>query len=332
MADRMRLAFWLMLGLVISAAGTAAAFATTTSGPPPPGDPAAATAVIARRGDASVSLADIDAYVDVKVPEKDRFGFMRNGDRILNLVGSILLTKQLDVEARQHGIDRDPLIAPQLAGKTGYDAELALAKLWLERYPGTLDVPDFTELARETYQLSPSHFVEKGSVDVRQVVITSNGRGDEAAKALADKIYKQAVADPDQFGALITKYSDDPNKKETRGVMENMGAPRYTSELRDAALALAKVGDISKPVKTTSGYQILQLIKRTNDRQKSFDEVSEQMTAALREDWLAKQVKKHSDELSDMPLRDVNKELLLSLQTRYGKASGNPEPATATSK
>jgi peptidyl-prolyl cis-trans isomerase C len=303
-------AIWLLFGSASLNAGEI----------PAPGDPATATAIIASRGGVSLSLAEVDAYLTGHVPEEHRAGFLRSGDRILTMVGNLLLNKQLAAEARSLGIDRDPLIASQLGHG---DDDAVLAKVRMERYPGELEVPDFTELARERYRIDPSRWVEKGGTDIRQIVISTNGRGEDAARKLADELHERAVADPRNFQALISEYSDDANKAETLGVMENMEDPRYTSTLRDAALALQHAGDVSPPISTGSGFQIMQLIRRTADRQKPFEEVRTEIVEALRTEWLAKQTQDHVNNLRNLPVRDVDEDLLLALQTRYGTL---PEP------
>lgn len=308
----MNLVVALVLALVIGAAAAAV---------PKPGDPAAAAAVIASQGQVSVTLADFDGYIERNVPADKRAGLLSSGERILSIVGNLLLNNQLAAEARELGIDRDPMVADQL-GKGDEDA--ILAKVRMERFKSTLEVPDFTELARERYSLDPEHYAIPASTDIRQIVISTNGRGVEAAQALAGTVHAEAIANPDAFDALITKHSDDPNKAQTLGVMQDMEDPKYTPALRDAALALAQPGDVSQPVKTPSGFHILQLIQRTAERPRSFDEVREEMTAKMREEWLGRQKQNHIDELRSMPVHDVDEELLLSLQTRYGEAPAKP--------
>lgn len=292
-----------------------------TAASPEPGDPAAAAAVIASRDQVSVTLADFDAYVERKVPADKRAGLLRSGERILAIVGNLLLDKQLAAEARELGIDRDPMVADQL-GKGDDDA--VLAKVRMERYTSTLEVPDFSELARERYSLDPGHYAVPASTDIRQIVISTNGREESVARELAETVRAEAVANPDAFEALIAKHSDDPNKADTHGVMEDMEDPKYTPALRDAALALAEPGDISEPIRSASGFHILQLIQRTPERPRSFDEVREEMTAKMREEWLARQKQNHIDELRSMPVHDVDEDLLLSLQTRYAGEPTHP--------
>lgn len=285
-------------------------------------------AAIASQGSSVVTLADIDRYVEAKIPEKDRAGVFHSGDRILLIVGNVLLAKQLAAEARELGIDKDPLAADQL--KDG-DPDETLARLRMERFAQQLAPPDFTELAHERYQLDPSKYDVSSRTDIRQVVISTNARDEDAAGKIADKVYAEAVGNPGSFEQLIQKYSDDPNKAETKGVMEDMEDPKYRTVLRDAALALKEPGDISEPVRTPSGFQILQLVKHTPAKHRSFEEVRDEMTAKMREQWIAKQKQDHIDELRNMPVYDVNEDLLLSLQTRYDNSADQPAPTPAAS-
>src|SRR5690606_9971246 len=113
----------------------------------------AGASAIARQGEVSVSLADFDAYVANHVPDGMRAGFVQSGERILNVIGNLLLERQRAAEAREIGLDKDPLLADQLGEG---DDDAVLAKVRMERFADHIEVPDFTELARERYATSPS--------------------------------------------------------------------------------------------------------------------------------------------------------------------------------
>ncbi|GAV22790.1 peptidylprolyl isomerase [Carboxydothermus pertinax] len=111
---------------------------------------------------------------------------------------------------------------------------------------------------------------------------TSVKRTDAEAKKLAEDLIKQIKAGKD-FTTLAKEKSDDPGVKENGG-QYTFSRGEMVKEFEDAAFALKKPGDITEtPVKTAFGYHIIKLEKIIPARQKSYDEVKEQLKNYLLE-------------------------------------------------
>ena len=284
-----------------------------TAGGPSPGAP---STVVASQGGAIVTLEDLDAFAN-GIPEAQRAGFFNSPTRIENLITQLLLQKQLAAEARANGLDKTPLVRKQVA----LAEEDALGKARMQQVRDDLKLPDFDELAQEEYQAHKESHVVHGTLDVEHILIGTGKRSEAEAKALAETVEKEAIAHPDRFEALVEKYSDDPSKADNHGLMHDAGdSKKYVREFAEAASALKKPGDLSPIVKTSYGFHILKLVKRTADRTPTFADVKKEILAKLRSDYLDKQVKLHADTLRNLPL-DANAELVASLRTRYLDAS-----------
>ncbi|MEO6314901.1 MAG: peptidylprolyl isomerase [Chitinophagaceae bacterium] len=83
----------------------------------------------------------------------------------------------------------------------------------------------------------------------------------EKKKILADSIYT-ALQHGASFKDLVTRYSNDNISFQSGGVLPEFGAGRYSEDFENAAFGLAKDGDISKPVRTSFGFHIIQRIER----------------------------------------------------------------------
>jgi peptidyl-prolyl cis-trans isomerase C len=164
-------------------------------------------------------------------------------------------------------------------------------------------------------------------VDVMQVLVSAENRSDDEAKALAEKIRAEALANPKNFQALIDKYSDDNSKAENHGLMKDATSKSYVPEFRDAAAALKAVGDVSPVVKTTYGYHVMKMVARVPERQQSLAEVREQLTASMREQYIANQRRDFVNELTNQKM-DINAATLDSLRDRYDSA-GNVKTTAA---
>jgi parvulin-like peptidyl-prolyl isomerase len=275
----------------------------------PTGSP---STVVAKQGDAIVTLSDIDAFAET-IPKQDRPGFFDSPKRLDGVITSLLLEKQLALEARSAGYDKDP--AEQARIQLAIDKELA--KIRVDRFRAGLKMPDFSALAQEEYIGHKETYVIAGKLDVKHILIATKDRSDDEAKTIADTVDKEAKAHPDQFDALVQKYSDDPSKAANKGLMTEAGSSRYVAEFSSAAKALKKPGDISPVVKTKYGYHILELIQRTEDKPQTFAEVRDQIVTRLKAAYVDKQVATHTDEIRNRPV-DANKDLVASLRDRYG--------------
>jgi foldase protein PrsA len=99
------------------------------------------------------------------------------------------------------------------------------------------------------YDSHPELYGKKTSRDVRHILVPS--------KELADDIYRKLKAGGD-FAALAKKYSTDPGSKNVGGkltIQQGQTVPPFDK----VAFALA-VGEISKPVKTSYGWHVIEAL------------------------------------------------------------------------
>jgi len=283
---------------------------------PPATDP---STVVARQGSTTVTFADIDAFAQRMAP-KERPVFFNNPKRLESLVTNLLVQKQLAAEAEKEGLGNDPSVKAQIRLAT----DDVLAKARMEKLRADVKVPDFKVLAKEDYIAHKEKYVTPGKLEVKQILISAKAHTDEEARSIADTVEKEAKAHPDQFEALVQKYSDEQNKDTSHGLVMDARTTRYTPAFTDAANALKVPGEISPVVKTKYGYQILQLVARTSDVQRPFDEVRDSIIERLTAEYIEKKMSAHTDELRNQKI-DANAELVASLRDRYGVAPSVPD-------
>ena len=89
----------------------------------------------------------------------------------------------------------------------------------------------------------------------------------------ANDIYQQAIGGSD-FAELAKQNSTDPGSKDKGGSLGKMPLSQFkqsmVKEFVDAAMTL-KVGEISKPVKSTYGYHVLKLVARDMPKGKDYE-------------------------------------------------------------
>ena len=104
-----------------------------------------------------------------------------------------------------------------------------------------------------------------GRMKAAQILLAFKPDADEAEKTrqgqLADSIYN-ALLQGASFKEMVAKYSNDNISYQAGGLMPEFGVGKYDAAFESAAFALAKDGDISKPIRTNFGYHIVQRIQR----------------------------------------------------------------------
>lgn len=276
--------------------------------------------VVAKQGTAIVTLTDIDAFAQ-RIPEKERPGFFDNPTRLQNLILQLLSQKQLAEEARKANLDKKP----EVRGQIDIATDEVLSRVRMENLKSEIKLPDFEARAKEEYIGHKDVYVVPGDLTVQHVLISMKSRDDKDAKALADTVVKEAKAHPDQFDALVEKYSEDESKANNKGVMKGVTKATYVAAFVDASKALKNPGDISQPVKTKFGYHIIKLVSRSPDQQLTYAQVHDRIVERLKSDYVSKIVQRHVDEIHNGHI-DANEALVASLRTRYG----TPSPADPT--
>ena len=113
----------------------------------------------------------------------------------------------------------------------------------------------------EYYAQNQSQYSTPESRDVRHILIAEKSEGGKvdyaASKAKADEIYSQLLAGAD-FAGLAKAESQDPGSKEAGGKL-TISRGQTVPEFDKVSFELDK-GEVSKPVRTTYGYHVIEAI------------------------------------------------------------------------
>jgi peptidyl-prolyl cis-trans isomerase C len=280
--------------------------------------------VVARRGGVEVTVADIDAKIRTMPPEL-RSGYLTDPQRTAKMIDTLLITKQTAVEAEKAGLGNSP----------GFRADLELARFELlsryhsDAFESSLVLPDFEVLARERYLANPSAYVGSPRVDLRHVLITTDGRDEDVARDTAQEVHDRAKAGED-FIALIQEFSDEASKATRNGLIENADGNRLDPKFAEALSGLREVGDIIGPVRSRFGYHVVRLERYDRPQAQPFEAVAGSIIGQLRRDYLAAQRVRFLKSMGDQPV-EFEEETLRQLPMRYVEAYGAPAPGQAQS-
>jgi peptidyl-prolyl cis-trans isomerase D len=159
---------------------------------------------------------------------------------------------------------------------------------------------------------------------------------DEKADKETLRTVEKAIKDTASFSDVVKKYSSDLLSQ--NGELPWMTVGTMGPSFNKAMTSL-KVGEVSSPIKTKNGYEIIKLLDKTPAKEQPFDTVKDTIKKTLTLEEAQKQFVQKSEELADLSyqnpesLKPTAKALGLSIQktplfTKKGMPSGighNPQ-------
>ena len=190
-------------------------------------------------------------------------------------------------------------------GMTMPDLRRALERQMLASEAQRRDVVDkisVTEAeARAYYEAHKGEFTTPSEVTLREILIevplTDKGINvaqDDEAKAEAEDVRKRLLAG-EPFPRLAAEFSDAPSKA-NGGLI----GPIRENELAEALqqqLSKLKVGDLTQPIRTARGYQLLKLESLTDTRIRAFDDARGDISNKVGGDKMAAERLKYLEKL-----------------------------------
>ncbi|MHB9003976.1 MAG: peptidylprolyl isomerase [Coriobacteriia bacterium] len=192
-------------------------------------------------GDEGIEVTDAD--VDKKIQElKGGFQTDEQFEQALEQAG-------MDVAALEDQI-REQLVTEQLIAALNKDTEVS------------------DEEIKEYYDANKTQFSQQAATHASHILF------DAKDKATAEKVLTDVKGGGD-FAALAKEHSKDPASAAKGG---DLGWPTtpYVAEFQSAADKL-KPGQVSGLVETQFGWHIIKVIERRDSRQKTLEEVSDQV-------------------------------------------------------
>jgi parvulin-like peptidyl-prolyl isomerase len=190
------------------------------------------------------------------------------------------------------------------------------------------------EEARAYYAAHPEEFTSKGSVTLREILLnipettTPSGEkatsvaDDEATKARVEELRTRVTQGGEDFGRLASEVSDAASKA-NGGLI----GPIDPSELAPALQEMVgrmKPGDVSEPVRTARGYQLIKLEASSPAVQQSFDEVRDKIGDAVFSQKRRGEVAKYLTRVRAEALIEWNSEELRKIYEQKVKSAPSP--------
>lgn len=269
--------------------------------------------VIAKQGNAVVYAIDVDAHV-APMRAQDRAGFLDSPKRIEQMLGHMLIRRNLALEAKELKLDQDPIVQREIE----LAAEGILMRRRLDKFREDLVVPDMSMLVKERYLTDPTKFRTDDQAEVAHILLKPSAqRGDAEIQAQLKKWRAEILAGKAKIEDLAAQYSDEPAAKSSGGALKKSPLSRYVTEFSDAIRKLRNPGDVSMPVQTDFGWHLIQLKSFEPGRQLSFEDVRDDLLAVERQKYISAEQEKYVTRLKDLPI-EASEASVTPLRERYG--------------
>ncbi|MET0067262.1 MAG: peptidylprolyl isomerase [Candidatus Thiodiazotropha sp.] len=246
-------------------------------------------------GDITVKEIDLDSLL-MEGPEKARQQVLEDKTKVLQLLRQTYLIRALADQAKQEGLDQDPMFQAKLRRTT--ERMLYLQKLkQIDEQP----MPDFEQAAKEQYLGNPDKFSVPEKVEAKHILIATTDRlpvyhdRDEALK-IAQQVKAEADAGA-VFEDLVKLYSEDTLSNKNKGTLGVFSQGSMVKPVDDAVFAMKQPGEISDIVESQFGYHIIKLEKRFPPRKLAFEDVKSKIIEGMKKEFIQKRRETYFDEL-----------------------------------
>jgi parvulin-like peptidyl-prolyl isomerase len=269
--------------------------------------------ILAERGKGIVTQQSFTARAN-KIPESDRLSTLRDGNRLKDVINTLLLRAQLAADAREAGYSNEEIVKERMR----LAAEAELGSAWLEHYVATQPAADYEALARENYQLNKDRMLSSPKIDVSHILISTGERSVEESQELAESIAAKLKQDPELFDQLVMEYSEDPSVSANKGKFTGVKKGDMVKQFETVAFAMTE-GEISTPVETMYGFHIIRLDAHIPPTKMEFDEVKAQLIKSERKRHEARIQNDYLNGLTSLDVKMTKEALEEMVRRQFGE-------------
>lgn len=281
----------------------------------------AAGDVVARVGQTTLSVADIEARMNAQSPfVRARF---QDATARREFVDNQVRFEVLAQEAMRRGLHEDEDVQDSLK-------KILVQKLTRQEFDGRVSLQEITDDALRTYY--DEHREEYNKPEMMRVshVFLPFGADREAARREADKI-RALAADParredrEAFKELVATYSKDLETQRTGGDLRYLSASevaeRFGDAARDAIFAADTLFEVLPVIEGRSGYHVFKRMGRRKAIERSFEQVRNQIRNVVYREKRAEAFDAYVDELKAQWGVEIRDEALGRIQVQPGNAT-----------
>lgn len=273
--------------------------------------------VIAQSGEFFVTIADVQASLDDRVTPEHQAGVLQSDDRFGQLLRDLMITQQFSAFAAQHP-EFDARDEAVLIHRIN-----AIMRAWYRgHYLASIELDDYSQLARELHLTRPSLFTEPERFDFLHLLIqVEPDRSEAEAMAVILDLIGRVEAGED-FQALVMEWSDDPGVADSRGTITGVTLDELVTQL-GAVLITAEPGRLTDPVRSRFGWHLAKLLDTHPPSPMPWEEAKPLALQIARENHLNDAWERRLREASAEPMQ-IDPAAVEALRRSVGGATAAP--------
>jgi parvulin-like peptidyl-prolyl isomerase len=231
-----------------------------------------------------VTVADVRANL-AALPPLSQIVLMRDVEQLRSFVRLIAAQKLMAEEASDNGWERKPEIKIALAAAVERTRTTVIVESYLQaKAEPAADYPSDEELSA-AYEARKASYTTPKKFHYGEIVIALPKAADKkdekkAARKLAG--LEKALKAPDaDFTAMAARFSADGTKKQSdAGIVAEERLPATVKPV----LTALNPGDVSAPLRRDDGWHVYKLFDVTDAKNRSLEEVRNELRARLRQE------------------------------------------------
>jgi peptidyl-prolyl cis-trans isomerase C len=272
---------------------------------------------LARIDDVVITVGDFQDRINKQSPYvRARYTSLERKKEFLdNLVRFEVLAK----EAEKKGLHKDPEVVRTMK-------QVMIQKLMKDEFDNRVKLEDVTDAECKTYyDAHPEEFNKAEEVRVALILLPTQ---EKAKKVLEDPRIKGIESAG--FRALVAEHSIDEATKDRGGDLRyfDLSTKELPQEIVKAAFALTNIGDVSAPIRTQQGWNVIKLTGRRKAVTRSLDDVKPQIKNRLFRDKRQAAMDDYIKDLRNKATVEVHEARLAKVIVEGGNpnAPGVPAP------
>lgn len=248
----------------------------------------------------------VDAVDDLLVVQRGKeLGYKLNDDQFKTFVDNIRKENKLEAEETfQAALKQEGLTMADL--RKNLERQMIWQRVQQNEVMGKIAMSE--DEARAYYDSHLKEFSTPATVTLREILVAvpADTKGvnvavDDAAKERAEAIRARATAG-DSFEKLASDMSDAPTRTNA-GLIGPISLTDLSNEVR-AIIEAMKPGDLTAPLRTARGYQILKLETMTGNQVQPFEQARDQISSRVLTDKRRLEFGKYLDKLRTQAIID----------------------------
>lgn len=269
--------------------------------------------ILAARGDGVLTHDVFEARLS-RIPEEDRFTFIRDRARMEDALDQLLIIMQLASDAREAEFDQQP----DVVARMDLAATEELARAWMDNYLQNAEPADYRAMAQEYYLINKGDYMTAETVDVSHILIKFEDRSQEEALELALDLSAQLTANPALFEEFVDEYSEDISKVNNQGSFTGVKRGDMVPEFEEVSFTL-EVGVISEPVLSQYGYHIIRKDAVILPQQIEFKTVRPTLVKQMRAQHMERERRIYLNELYEPGMEVTQQSVEKTIEQIFGR-------------